>query len=99
MVDIIFRKLRAAWNIQNTGAIIRSSLNLIRNLSAFIGESSLSIVEAMEKIDVNVRGILFVIDEEKKLIGSITDGDIRRWLISTGPSYSIPKLHNFGNAL
>lgn len=36
-----------------------------KNLSAFIGESSLSIVEAMEKIDVNVRGILFVIDEEK----------------------------------
>lgn len=54
------------------------------NLSAFIGESSLSIVEAMEKIDANVRGILFVTDKEKKLIGSITDGDIRRWLISTG---------------
>ncbi|MCI8769741.1 MAG: NTP transferase domain-containing protein [Lachnospiraceae bacterium] len=54
------------------------------NLSAFIGESSLSIVEAMEKIDSNVRGILFVTDQDKKLIGSITDGDIRRWLISTG---------------
>lgn len=54
------------------------------NLSAFIGESSISIVEAMEKIDANVRGILFVTDKEKRLIGSITDGDIRRWLISTG---------------
>ena len=66
-----------------------------KNLSAFIGESSLSIVEAMEKIDVNVRGILFVIDEEKKLIGSITDGDIRRWLISTGDlSVQISKIMN-----
>jgi len=54
------------------------------SLSAFIGEKSLSIVEAMEKIDANVRGILFVTDENKRLVGSITDGDIRRWLINTG---------------
>ena len=66
-----------------------------KNLSAFIGESSLSIVEAMEKIDVNVRGILFVVNEEKKLVGSITDGDIRRWLISTGDlSVQISKIMN-----
>lgn len=53
-------------------------------LGRFIGNRQMSIVEAMEKIDANVKGILFVVDEEKRLVGSITDGDIRRWLISTG---------------
>lgn len=43
-----------------------------------------TVVEAMQKIDSNARGILFVIEENRKLIGVITDGDIRRWLIKTG---------------
>ena len=45
---------------------------------------TISVVKAMEKIDKNARGILFVVDEGGQLIGSITDGDIRRWLIKTG---------------
>ncbi len=53
-------------------------------LGKFIGDRQLNIVEAMGKIDANVKGILFVTDEEKRLVGSITDGDIRRWLMSTG---------------
>lgn len=48
------------------------------------GNKSLKIVEAMERIDVNAQGILFVTTEEGKLIGAITDGDIRRWIIKTG---------------
>ncbi|MBR1598332.1 MAG: nucleotidyltransferase family protein [Lachnospiraceae bacterium] len=42
------------------------------------------IVEAMQKIDDNAKGILFVVDESEHLVGVITDGDIRRWLIRTG---------------
>lgn len=42
------------------------------------------IVEAMQKIDRNAKGILFVLDEKEKLSGVITDGDIRRWLLKTG---------------
>ena len=38
----------------------------------------------MHRIDSNAKGILFVVDESEKLIGVVTDGDIRRWLIQTG---------------
>ena len=43
-----------------------------------------TVVEAMQKIDANAKGILFVTDNKRKLLGVITDGDIRRWLIKTG---------------
>lgn len=37
--------------------------------------------QCMEIIDRNSRGILFVLNEEEKLIGAISDGDIRRALL------------------
>ena len=48
-------------------------------LSKFLVSTDCSVVMAMEKIDANARGILFVIDSKKMLIGSLTDGDIRRF--------------------
>lgn len=53
-------------------------------VSSFIGNQSLSIVDAMGKIDENANGILFIVDDFNKLIGSLTDGDIRRWLLKSG---------------
>ena len=46
-----------------------------------------TIIDALQKIDKNSKGILFVIDKKFRLIGSLTDGDIRRWLIKTGDLY------------
>lgn len=51
---------------------------------SFIGVASLSIVDAMSRIDKNAKGILFIIDAENKLVGSLTDGDIRRWILKEG---------------
>lgn len=48
------------------------------------GKISLTIVEAMKLMDENGRGILFIVDDKETLIGTLTDGDIRRWLINTG---------------
>lgn len=53
-------------------------------LSQFIGNSHMTIVDAMEMIDKNSSGILFIEDEGKRFVGCISDGDIRRWLIKTG---------------
>ena len=53
-------------------------------IAKFIGNQNITIVDAMEKIDNNTRGILFLQDENGCLAGCITDGDIRRWLIKTG---------------
>lgn len=49
-----------------------------------IGNISISIVDAMCKIDANSKGILFIVDDNNKLVGSLTDGDIRRWLLKSG---------------
>lgn len=53
-------------------------------LDKFLISSESTVVEAMQKIDSNARGILFVTDNKQKLTGVLTDGDIRRWLIRTG---------------
>lgn len=43
-----------------------------------------TVVEALQKIDSNAKGILFVVNDGRKLVGVLTDGDIRRWLLKTG---------------
>ena len=53
-------------------------------LLKFCAGQEIHVIEAMQKIDHNARGILFILDEEEKVIGSLSDGDIRRWLIRTG---------------
>lgn len=53
-------------------------------LAKFIGEETLSIVDAMEKIDANTKGFLFIQDTDGTLTGCVTDGDIRRWIIRGG---------------
>ena len=54
------------------------------HLEKFIGTTKMTIVDAMGKIDINAKGILFLVDEQRVLLGCITDGDIRRWLIKSG---------------
>lgn len=53
-------------------------------LKKFIGTTSMTIVDAMGKIDTNAKGILFIVDAKEVLVGCITDGDIRRWILKTG---------------
>lgn len=50
----------------------------------FIGTSDLSVVEAMQRIDNAAEGIIFIVDDNGRLIGSLTDGDVRRYIIRTG---------------
>jgi len=40
--------------------------------------------DAMHMIDENSCGVVFVVDSCGKICGSVTDGDIRRWLLKTG---------------
>ncbi|MCI8798384.1 MAG: CBS domain-containing protein [Lachnospiraceae bacterium] len=54
------------------------------NMQMLIGKKELTISEAMQKIDGNSYGILFLVDERDILLGCITDGDIRRFLLSGG---------------
>ena len=48
--------------------------------------------DILNKININGQGIIFIIDEDSKLMGSISDGDIRRKILE---SNSINKQVNF----
>ena len=52
--------------------------NIIKDLTIKLPQK-LNII--LKKIDKNLKGLIFVIDEKNKLLGSISDGDIRRGLI------------------
>ena len=56
----------------------------MNNIQGLIGKDSLSVSEAMQKIDKNSFGILFIVDNEGIVLGCVTDGDIRRYLLSGG---------------
>lgn len=40
--------------------------------------------EALKKIDEESKNIVLVVSEENKFLGTITDGDIRRWILKNG---------------
>lgn len=46
-------------------------------------EKDISIREAIKKLDSTAKKILLVVENEK-LIGTVTDGDIRRWILKNG---------------
>ena len=52
--------------------------NLVRNISL---QLPCKINKIIKLIDKNALGIVFIIDKNKKLIGSVSDGDIRRYFI------------------
>ena len=55
-----------------------------KELIGFVSADSITVSEAMLKIDKNASGILFLNDERGVLLGCITDGDVRRYLLSGG---------------
>jgi CBS domain-containing protein len=54
------------------------------DIGRFKCDQSLPLVEAMKLIDKNALGLIYVIDGDNKLVGCLTDGDIRRWIIKNG---------------
>ena len=47
--------------------------------------------EALSLIDKNTRGVIFVTDNEQRVIGLATDGDIRRYLLKNGKLEDVVK--------
>jgi mannose-1-phosphate guanylyltransferase / mannose-6-phosphate isomerase len=52
------------------------------NLEKFLINKSETILDALIKIDINKKGFLIVIDQNNKVLGTLTDGDIRRAFIA-----------------
>lgn len=58
---------------------------MVKNWRDVLIRSQTSIVETVEVIDRGVSRIALVVDENDKLIGTVTDGDIRRGIIKRIP--------------
>lgn len=54
------------------------------DVSRFIVSRAITVSEAMQRLDANSGGILFLVDQDEKLIACVTDGDIRRHLLAGG---------------
>jgi len=52
-------------------------------------KSEASLIEAMRAIDCNSQGIVFVVDGNSRLVGVLTDGDVRRALLN-GAALTMP---------
>ncbi|MDP7150613.1 MAG: N-acetylneuraminate synthase family protein [Paracoccaceae bacterium] len=57
---------------------------VIRNVSAFVLGHGASVVEAMVKLNDNKRGFLVILDDAGRVVGTVTDGDIRRAIVENG---------------
>ena len=53
-------------------------------LQKFIVQSPIKISNILKKININEKGIVFLVDKNFKIKGSISDGDIRRYLLRGG---------------
>ncbi|MBD3426546.1 MAG: CBS domain-containing protein [Candidatus Omnitrophica bacterium] len=54
------------------------------DVNRFCIGKDLTIKEVMKRMDTAARKILFVTTEDKRLLGALTDGDIRRWILEDG---------------
>lgn len=61
----------------------------IHELAKYTCKNDLKLIDAMKKLSENAEGILYVIDDDNRLIGSLSDGDIRRWLLKNGSIDSV----------
>ena len=52
-------------------------------ITGYIIPSDASLQDALTKINQNRHRTIYVVDEKNFLLGSVSDGDIRRWLLST----------------
>jgi len=53
-------------------------MNMLSKLKC---KNNRNLIDAWKKINENGKGIVFIIDESDKLVGVLTDGDIRNFLI------------------
>jgi dTDP-glucose pyrophosphorylase len=56
----------------------------MQHIKDYLITTNSSIKEAIKQIEKNEEKIVFVIDENNKLLGSLTDGDVRRWILNDG---------------
>lgn len=63
--------------------------------SSFFISKDLSIKGSMKQMDITGKKILFVTDKHCRLLGAVTDGDVRRWILADGSlGKKVEKIYN-----
>lgn len=57
---------------------------MIKQFEKILIDKYAAVKDAMKQLDKTAEKILFVVEDNNKLIGSLTDGDIRRWILKEG---------------
>lgn len=66
-----------------------------RNFKKLFIEEDFPIRKAMRQLGESAERVLFVVKDKKQLLGSLTDGDIRRWVLRGGDlSSTVSKVYN-----
>lgn len=66
-----------------------------KDIEQFLVTPKISVKQAMQHLDSSMGKILFVVNNRKQLLGALTDGDVRRWLLHGGNLQStIEKVYN-----
>ncbi|GAA0109789.1 MULTISPECIES: nucleotidyltransferase family protein [Clostridium] len=55
-----------------------------KNVINLIIDKNSTVRAALKQLDKGSKGFLAVVDKKNKLVGTITDGDIRRWILKNG---------------
>jgi N-acetylneuraminate synthase len=61
-------------------------LIITKKIDPYLVHQDLSVHLALKKLDESRKQILFVLENAGRLVGVVTDGDIRRWLMRQSPS-------------
>jgi dTDP-glucose pyrophosphorylase len=56
----------------------------MKNVNDLLLKENNSIREVLRQIEKGGKKIVFIVDDNNKLIGAISDGDIRRWILNNG---------------
>ena len=67
-------------------------MSINRSITPFIVFSEDPVMGALAKINANKARTVFVVDEHGELMGSLTDGDVRRYLTSGHTNLEVPAL-------
>ena len=63
---------------------VLETLVMSEDVKPFLVPQTHTIRQAMEQLEKTEEKIVFVVDADSRLVGSLTDGDIRRWILSDG---------------
>src|ERR1700749_1987835 len=65
-------------------AELMESFSMTEDVKPFLVPKTFTIRQAMEQLERTEEKIIFVVENGEQLVGSLTDGDIRRWILSDG---------------